>query len=394
MKLVIRNGMVIDGTGNPPEKGDLVLIDGNIADVGPGIGRSAKGFDQVIEADGKYLLPGFINCHAHLSLNASPHPMNDMVKTDSYTLTIHGVLVAEKMLRAGVTTVRDMGSKHFEVIAVRDAINSGMIPGPNILAPGQALLMTGGHFSGREVDGVDACLAGARAQIRAGADFIKVMATGGLGKPDEIPGAQELTYEELKACFDVAKMTGKTSAAHAHGLEGIRDIIRAGVSSVEHGTMMDEEAMDMMIERGTFLVPTFAPYWLMVEHGKEKGVPDYLIRSSEWVMEEKMPRFKEAVEKGVPIAFGTDGGSPINPHENLEVECRCLMEGGMTPMHVISCLTRDSAALLRLGDQLGTLERGKRADIVFLEGDPLEDMGQVSKVVGVIKDGWPICLPK
>lgn len=393
MKVVIRNGIIIDGTGKPPEKGDLVVIDGKIADVGPGVGRGVSGVDEVIEADGKCVLPGFINCHAHFSLNASPHPMNDMAKTDSYTLTIQGVLVAERMLKAGITTVRDMGSKHFEVLAIRDAIDCGMIPGPNVVAPGQALLMTGGHFSGLEVNGVDACLAGARAQIHAGADFIKVMATGGLGKPDEIPGAQELTFEELKACFDVAKRAGKTSAAHAHGLEGIKDIIRAGVSSVEHGTMMDEEAMDMMAERGIYLVPTFAPYWFMVEHGKQKGVPDYMIRSSQWVMEEKMPRFKKAIKKGVPIAFGTDAGSPVNPHENLEVECRCMIEGGMTPMDVITSLTLNAAALLRLGDKLGTLEPEKKADIVLLGDDPLEDIGQVSNVVGVIKGGQPISVP-
>ena len=390
MKVVIRNGMVIDCTGKPPEKADVLVVDEKIADIGPGVGRNVIGVDEVIEGDGKYVLPGFINCHVHFSLNASPHPMNDMVKTNSYTLAIQGVLVAAKILKAGITTVRDMGSKHFEVLAIRDAIAQGTIPGPNVVAPGQALLMTGGHFSGLEVDGIDACLAGARAQIHAGADFIKVMATGGLGKPDEIPGAQELTFEELKACFDVAKRAGKTSAAHAHGLDGIKDIIRAGVSSVEHGTMMDEEAMDMMIERGIYLVPTFAPYWFMVEHGKQKGVPDYMIRSSQWVMEEKMPRFKKAVKRGVQIAFGTDAGSPINPHENLEVECRCMIEGGMAPMDVIISLTRNAADLLQLGNKLGTLEPNKQADIVLLGGNPLEDIGQVSNVVAVIKDGHPI----
>jgi len=178
--------------------------------------------------------------------------------------------------------------------------------------------MTGGHFAGLEVDGVDACLAGARAQIHAGADFIKVMATGGLGKPGEVWGAQEMTFEELKTCFDVARRAGKASAAHAHGLEAIKDIIRAGVTSVEHGTMMDEEAMDLMVEHRIFLVPTFAPYWMMRERGKEIGVPDYMIDASRMVMDEKMPRFKKAVKKGVPIAFGTDAGSPMNPHDKLE----------------------------------------------------------------------------
>jgi len=395
MKTVIRNGTIIDGTGTTPVEGDLVVIDEKIVDVGLNVGQSVEsGADRVINAAGKWVLPGFINCHVHFSLNASPHPMNDMVKNDSYTLTIQGVQVAAKMLRAGITSVRDMGSKHYEVLAIRNAINTKMIPGPTIIAPGQALRMTGGHFSGLEVNGVDACLAGARAQLHAGADFIKVMATGGLGKPDEVPGAQELTFDELKACFDVARRAGKRSGAHAHGLEGIKDIIRAGVTSVEHGTMMDEEAMDMMIQRGIYLVPTFAPYWFMVEQGTAKGVPDYMIKASQWVMDEKVPRFQKAVKKGVPIAFGTDAGAPITPHDDLEAECRCMIDCGMTPMGAIVSLTWNSADLLGLGEKMGTLETGKLADIVLLGGNPLEDIGQVTNVVEVLKNGQSVSIRK
>lgn len=386
MRTIIKGGAVIDGTGAPPRQADLEITGRKISAVGPAVVREQEA-DRVIDASGQYLLPGFINCHIHFSLNAGKHPMNDMAKTDSYTLTIQGVQVASRLLKAGVTTVRDMGSMHYEVLALRNAVNSGMLQGPTIVAPGQALLMTGGHFSGIEVDGVNSCLSAARAQIKAGADFIKVMATGGLGKPDEVPGAQELTDEEIAACFKIAHMAGKPCASHAHGVEGIRAIVNAGVTSVEHGTLIDEQSMDVMVARGTYLVPTFAPYWIMAEEGKEKGIADYMIEASKWVMKEKMPRFREAVKRGVKIAFGTDGGSPMNPHEQTEIECRCMVEGGMSPMDVIVSLTRGAASLLRLDEKIGTLEAGKEADVVVLGRNPLDDIGHVADVKRVFKSG-------
>ena len=387
MKALIKDCIVIDGTGNSPKEADIEITGDRISAIDKGISSKQNAYDKVIEGKGNFVLPGFINCHIHFSLNASQHPMNDMTKTDPYMLAIQGTVVAEKLLKAGITTVRDMGGKHFEVLALRNAIRAGIIPGPTVIAPGQALLMTGGHFNGIEVDGVASCLSAARSQLKAGADFIKVMATGGLGKPDEIPGAQELTFDELKACFSVAQMAGKTSAAHAHGLEGIKAIVDAGVTSVEHGTLLDESAMDAMIKNGTYLVPTFAAYWVMAEEGKQKGVPDYMIRASKWVMEEKMPRFKNAVAKGVKIAFGTDGGSPVNPHENVEWECNCLIEGGMSPMDVIKSMTINAADLLGLKDKVGSVEVGKIADLVVLGGNPLDDIKQLANVVDVIKHG-------
>jgi imidazolonepropionase-like amidohydrolase len=387
MKTVIRGCAIIDGTGSPPKQANLEITGGKISAIGEAAGRESQANDRVIEAGGLYLLPGFINCHIHFSLNADKHPMNDMIKTDAYTLTIQGVQVASRLLKAGITSVRDMGGKHFEVLALRNAVNNGMIRGPTVVAAGQALLMTGGHFSGVEVDGTASCSSAARAQIKAGADFIKVMATGGLGRPGEIPGAQELTDEEIAACFRIAHMAGKTCAAHAHGVEGIRAIVNAGVTSVEHGTLIDESSMESMIDKGIYLVPTFAPYWIMAEEGKQKGIANYMIDASKWVMEEKMPRFREAVKRGVKIAFGTDGGSPVNPHEQIEVECRCMIEGGMSPMDVIVSLTRNAADLLRLGEKVGTLEVGKEADLVLLGGNPLEDIGHVANVRMVFKSG-------
>lgn len=387
MKTIIKGGTILDGTGAPPRQGNLEIVDGRISAISSESAEPASPRNNVIDARGQYILPGFINCHVHFSLNAGKHPMNDMARTDPYTLTIQGVHVASRLLRAGITTVRDMGGKHFEVLSLRNAISSGLTQGPDIVAPGQALLMTGGHFSGLEVDGAASCLTAARTQLKSGADFIKVMATGGLGKPDEVPGAQELTEEELSACFTVARLAGKKSAAHAHGKEGIEAIVNAGVSSVEHGTLIGETTMDLMIEKGIYLVPTFAPYWIMSEQGSEKGIAEYMIAASKWVMEEKMPRFRRAVEKGVKIAFGTDGGSPCNPHEQIDIECRCMVEGGMSPMDVIVSLTCNAADLLGVEDKVGSLQVGRKADVVVVGGNPLEDIGQLANVKMVFKAG-------
>lgn len=388
MKTLIKGGTILDGTGAPPRKGDIEIVDGKIGAVGTA--NAAEKWDRVVDATGKTVMPGLINCHLHFSLNASTHPMNDMSKTDPYTLTIQGVKVAERLLRAGITTVRDMGGLHHEVLSLRNAIRNGVIPGPNVVAPGQALIMTGGHFAGVEVDGVPSCLAAARGQIKAGADFVKIMATGGLGRPDEIPGAQELTEEEIAACAAVGRMAGKTSAAHAHGAEGIRAAVLGGVTSVEHCTLLEDDVMDMMVEKGTVVVPTFAAYWVMAYEGKERGIADYMINASKWVMDEKMPRFQRAVKKGVKIAFGTDGGSPVNPHEGVLTECKCMIEGGMSPMEVVLSITRNAAELLQLGDRTGTLETGKNADVILIDGNPLEDIGRLAEVSMVFKSGFQV----
>jgi imidazolonepropionase-like amidohydrolase len=384
MKIVLRNCFIIDGTGLPPQEGDLLIVDGLIKAVGSIAPSELVKADLTLDGKRQWVLPGFINCHLHLTADASANSLQAMKNADSCEATILGVTVADRVLRGGITTARDLGAKNYEAIAIREAVQQGRISGPTLLVAGRALLMTGGHFLGQEVDGVDACLAGARTQVKFGADLIKVVATGGLGKT---PGAQELTCDEMKACFGVALKAGMTCAAHAHGASGIKDAVRAGVSSIEHGTMLDDEAMDMMSEQGTYLVPTFSAYSLIAKNGEKMGVPRPVVDSSRWIMEEKQPRFEKALEKGVPVAFGTDGGSPINPHENIVEECLCMSEAGMSPMDVILSLTRNASRLLRLDNMIGTLEVGKQADVLLIGGNPLDDIRQLSNILVVIKKG-------
>lgn len=391
MRLLFRNGTIIDGTGGRPFPG-WVLVEGRkIAAIGEGqpdpsvLERSSP--DTEIDCLGCALLPGLINCHVHLAMDASEHPMSRLAARDAYSALLCAVENARKMLMAGFTTVRDCGGRDFEILALRDATASGLIQGPRIVSCGQALLMTGGHFLGRQVDGPADARKAAREMLHRGADFIKVMATGGLGKPGERPGAQELMLDELSAAFGVARVADRTSAAHAHGAEGIRDSIEAGVTSVEHGTFLEAEMADAMAQRGTFLVPTFAAYAIMAREGETGGVAPYMVEASRQVLEAKLPRFRYALEAGVKIAFGTDAGSPLNPHDDAVTESVEMASAGMSSMAVILALTSRAAELLRLDHLLGSLRPGKSADLVLVEGDPVRDLRALGRVRLVVKAG-------
>jgi imidazolonepropionase-like amidohydrolase len=376
MSLAIRNILVIDGTGAKLERATVVVDGDRIAAVGPDSRVKIPRRSRVIEGRGRALLPGLIDCHVHYCLDASPDTIRTLEQDDPTVTAIKAVAHARATLEAGVTTVRDIGSRGHISISVARAIKAGVIPGPRTLNAGLVICMPGGHawFIGRQADGPDEIVKAVREQVRAGADVIKFIATGGVLTPGTSPGAAQLTPEELQAGVKEAVRAGRRVAAHAHGAEGMKNALRAGVHSIEHGTLLDDEALDLFRERRTFLVPTLSAIQSGFEHGKTGGMQDDALEKCAGMAEAQRKSFRKAVRAGVRIAMGTDAGTPLNPHGRNAQELRRMVQFGMTAMQAIEAATRSAATLLGLEQEIGTVEAGKQADLLVVNGNPLDDI--------------------
>ena len=390
--LVIRRALVIDGTGARPGRATVVIEGARISAVGSDARITIPKDATVIEGEGNALLPGLIDCHIHYCLDAGPDPIRSLEQDDPTVTAVKAVTHARATLEGGVTTVRDVGSRDHISISVTRAIRAGIIPGPRTLNAGLAICMTGGHawFIGRQADGTDDVVKAVREQIRAGADIIKFIATGGVLTPGVSPGATQLTLDELKAGVEEAARAGRRVAAHAHGAQGMKNAIRAGVHSIEHGTLLDDEAIALFLKHRTFLVPTLSAIQSGCEMGKQGGMPDYAVQKSIALGDEQRKTFRKAVKAGVRIAMGTDAGTPFNPHGRNAQELRRMVEFGMTPMMAIEAATASAAALLGLDHEIGTIEAGKQADLILVNGNPLDDIAllqEPTNVVYVIQDG-------
>jgi len=387
---ILKDFRLIDGSGGEVLDDAVLLVDGEVI---KGVG---KAIDMVIPEDvevtnltGKTVLPGLIDAHVHLFLEPVADPLGLASQESDSMATIRAVRNGVKTLSGGFTTVRDCGWRNFNCIDLRNAVAQGIVPGPRIVACGQFLTMTGGHawHCGLEVDGIDELRKGARQQLKAGADFIKVMATGGILTPGVEPGSSQLNEEEIRAAIMEATKVGKSSSTHAHGTNGIKNAIRAGITSIEHGMMLDEEAVEMMLEQEVYLVPTLsAPYWIDSK-GLAAGIPDYVWKKNKVMIERHKNSFRMAFDAGVKIAMGTDAGTSYNEHGKNHMEL-CLMVGeGMTPMQAIVAATRSSAELLGIIEQVGTVTPGKQADLLVLNRDPLHDITALGDIYSVYKGG-------
>jgi len=355
-------GSLIDGRGMLPIEDAVVVIDGDrIRAVGTPDSTSIPEGTEVINVTGKTIIPGMINYHTHMCLDGSFDPVGALKKR-SFT---ENVLVAAKhvedTLRAGVTTVRDLGGWQGVDIGLKGAIKTGVIPGPRMVVSGKLLCMTGGtaHSIGCEADGPDEVRKAAREQLKAGADCIKVMATGGVMTEGSDIGASQYTIEEMRAAFDVAKKMGILTAAHGHGTAGIKNAILAGVDSIEHGSYLDDEIIDLMLEHGTVLVPTLAPGYLILKKGIEAGIPPFMIEKTKPAVEAQLGSFRLAHEAGVRIAAGNDGGTPFNRSDNLACELECMVDAGMSTTEALYSAHSTAADLLQLSDEIGTAVVGK-----------------------------------
>jgi len=394
MKALFENARVIDGKGEVFT--GAVAVDGKkILQVHRGAAAGAyDGFERV-DVRGMALLPGFIDCHVHLRSDGNPDP-RAQVHADSIGLVaLRCAANALKALEAGITTIRDCGCTGHVDFALRKAVAEGLVKTPRLVLSGIPICMTGGHGWDvmLEADGPDEVRKAARLQLRAGADNVKFIATGGILTPGTEIGVAQLTAEEMRAGIEEAHKAGRITAAHAHGAQGVKNAVQAGIDSVEHGYLMDEEAAEMMIKAGTYLVATSTAVRNVVTHGVKVGIKPDVVRKAEQGMESHVKSFQRAWKMGVKLAMGTDTGVPMTRHGNNLDELVYLVEMGLPAMEAIMVSTLYSARLLKLDHLIGTIEPGKLADIVIFDGDPLADIKIVqdkTRLKWVILDGEAI----
>ncbi len=372
MITVFTNANILDVIGETTIKNGSVLVeDGTIKEVGANIAvpEGAK----VVDLGGKTMLPGIFNCHVHMCSDAGNGRREQISDASA---AIRGIKNLRTLVNSGVTYIRDAGSPHYIDIDLHEAQLRGDIVAPEMQTAGRCICMTGGHGhdSGREADGPDDCRKAAREQLKAGATWIKVMATGGVMTKGVEPGSPQLTEEELRAAIEEAHKAGAKSFTHAQGMTGIKNALRAGVDSIEHGFFMDDWCFDFMKEHNVFFVPTLAaPYWIKV-NGTAAGIPDYMVRKVENTIEAHQDTFRRAHKAGVKIALGTDAGTPFNKYDLTCYECVLMVENGMTPMEAIQCGTINAAELMSVDATHGSITPGKRANFAIFEEDPLEDI--------------------
>jgi imidazolonepropionase-like amidohydrolase len=402
--VVLRAARLIDGTGAAPVRDAAVVVTGNrIVAVGPATGVQVPRDARVIDLGDATLLPGLIDMHTHLTGRVLGDPRGDVAAVRDFTSmsAILAVPAAERTLMAGFTTVRNVGAGDFQDLALRQAIEEGHIPGPRMQAAAHGLGITGGHcdqnayrpglmdgdYRTGVADGPEAVRAAVRYQVKYGADVIKTCATAGvLSEGMAAVGTTQYTLEELQAMVEEATKLERKVVAHAHGTEGIKIAVRAGVASIDHGSFLDAEGARLMAQRGTFLVPTLMA-GEAVENFARSGVLTGLRAEKALAAAEAMRNtVRLARANGTPIALGTDAG--VIPHGTNGREFTLMVEwGGMPPMDAIVAGTMNAARLLGWEDRIGSLAAGKLADVVAVPGDPLADITAMERVHFVMKDG-------
>ena len=391
----VRAGRMLDVRSGELRSNVTILVrDGKIVAVGENLRLPSDA--EVVDLSQATVLPGLIDSHTHLTGDNRYFGYRGLGISEMRQ-ALFGVAGARKVLEAGFTTVRDVGAPGFADIALRDAINDGDLPGPRILGAGPSLGITGGHCDDNLLpaeydhrargvaDGPWAVRAKVRENIKYGADVIKFCATGGvLSKGDE-PGATQYTLEEMQAIVEEAHKLGRKVAAHAHGSEGINLALRAGVDSIEHGSLIDDEGIRLVKERGAYLVPTIYTGVYIVTEGEKVGMPDYGLRKMRALMEARDRAFRAAFAAGVKVAFGTD--SAVFPHGQGGREFALMVKLGMTPLQAIQSATLVAAEALGLQSDIGAIEVGKQADLIAVSGNPLENVRALEDVKFVMKGG-------
>lgn len=400
MKKVIRCGTLFTAAQQGILKDVAVTVEDNrIVSILPSAQADTAGA-EIIDLSGKFVMPGLIDAHLHITMDGAPNSTALMHVTTTGDYCIEGILNAKRNLMAGFTTIRDECAADFVDVAIKKAINQGRIDGPRMMVSGPGLSATGGHGDDHYRPGLDVgsgmaiicnspdeCRKAVRYVFKHGADQVKIMGTGGVMSLGDEPGAPEFTYEELKAALDIANSRGRISSVHAHGAEGIKNAIRAGIHSVEHGMLMDDECIDMMVEYGVYLVPTIIAAVGIVENGVAAGIHPENVAKAELCLKNHNDNLKKCRAKGVKICFGTDAGTPFNFHGKQAREFELMVKAGYTPEEVLIAGTRTNAEMMKMDSQIGSIEPGKLADIVAFDESPLENISIMQHVSFVMKDG-------
>ncbi|WP_426670496.1 amidohydrolase family protein [Mucilaginibacter sp. McL0603] len=401
-KTYIHCGRLIDGISNQAQTEMTIVVDGKlITDIQKGYTTGGAN-DKVIDLKNKTIMPGLIDCHVHLESQGSKNSIVEgFILTDA-DIAYQAEVYAKRTLMAGFTTVRDLGGTGVN-ISLRKAIKHGLVDGPRIITAGRAISASGGHMDGSVgfrndvfdhkmgpddgvADGRDELIKAVRLQIKRGSDVIKIASTGGVLDLSENGSGAEFTIDEIKAVVETAKDYGLRVACHAHGAEGIKRAILGGVTSIEHGTFMNDEDIELAKKYGTYLVPTIIAGKSVADSAKIPGYfPPVIARKALEVGTQIQKNFGKAYKAGVKIAFGTDAG--VYAHGKNYIEFQYMVEAGMPPMEAIKAATTNAADLLGMSDQIGSISKGKSADIVAVDGDPLADIKTMKNMAFVMKEG-------
>ncbi|WP_334128525.1 metal-dependent hydrolase family protein [Sneathiella sp.] len=395
MTTLYSGGHVFDGVSALLEN-HAVLVEGDsIVDVAPAEKYAGYQGDRV-DTSGGTVMPGMADCHVHLVYKGEADPRGSIENVNPGEIVLRVLENAQISLKAGITAVRDCGGRDYLEFPVRDACNRGRFLGPNIMASGKMICMTGGHGNrnGRVADGCDEVVKAVREQIHAGSDLIKIMATGGVMTPGVNPEDAHYSADEMRVGVAEARRFHKTSASHAQGAEGIMNAVLAGITSIEHGIFMDQECLDAMLERGTYLVPTLSAVQNIINNA-DRGIADYVVDKAHRVFERHKESFTMFYRAGGRIAMGTDAGTPFNLHGENAMELAYMVECGMTALDALASATSVAHSLMQLTDR-GRIDTGFKADMIIVNGNPAADIMMAAKGENhrmVIKNGRRVDLP-